>query len=658
MGYLVFEKNTRVNLDGATYVLRRMVSDTAWHLEDLRTGRPIVKERDELLLHLMNSELSLQRQSTDPPPPKSKTTLTSAEKDQIMRRLKYVRATEGLAASQKSYERAIAEVWRLQRGCNLMSSVTCTENTRPPHWTTVYRWGSRYKRFGCDALALLDRPIVRRSSIDEEVLEICREGIDTVYLKLERQTIEDTLDYAKHRVLETNEMRAEQGRSLLPQPTRRVLTRLIAGVPAFDRYAARHGHIAALAKFRSVKGHRSTRMPLERAEIDHTPLDLFVVDELQSLPLGRPWLTLCVDDFTRCILGVYVGFVPPSYQSVALCLQHAFMPKFKLKSEFPMINNDWVSFGVPRELVVDQALEFHSESLEQAMLRLGVEIHYSPRKQPWFKGKVEKLVGQMNKSVAHGTRGTTFSNTFEKGDYKPEKHAHIPLSILRAAIHKWICDIYHPDYHRVLGTSPENMWKKYIKQNEIKVPEDPRMLDVVMGRRYTRTATHKGIELEGLLYNSQELTALRYRIGSKLRAEISVNENDVGSINVICHGEILQVPALNLEYADGISMYQHKLFRKKAPWDTPEGWLKAKEDLRQMMAKVYRKSAPNPLKGAGRAIEGQSLALSGSSEPLHTDDSTHSQGHPNTISICALEEYADGEIPNYEPVFDDRNTND
>jgi len=77
----------------------------------------------------------------------------------------------------------------------------------------------------------------------------------------------------------------------------------------------------------------------------------------------------------------------------------------------------------------------------------------------------KKLVGQMNKSVAHGACGTTFSNIVEKGDYNPEKHAQIPLSILKAAIHKWICDIYHPDYHRVLGTSPEMMWNKYINPN-------------------------------------------------------------------------------------------------------------------------------------------------------------------------------------------------
>jgi hypothetical protein len=55
---------------------------------------------------------------------------------------------------------------------------------------------------------------------------------------------------------------------------------------------------------------------LERVEIDHTPLDLFVVDDDTGMPLGRPYVTLCIDDFSRCILGMHIGFTSPSYQSV------------------------------------------------------------------------------------------------------------------------------------------------------------------------------------------------------------------------------------------------------------------------------------------------------------------------------------------------------
>src|SRR5258708_3977252 len=170
----------------------------------------------------------------------------------------------------------------------------------------------------------------------------------------------------------------------------------LAMIHAFDIYAARFGRQAALTKFRSVKGHRITLAALERAEIDHTPLDLFVIDDYNLLPLGRPYITACIDDFTRCILGLYIGFVPPSYQSVALCLKHAFLPKISLKEDYPRIQNDWPFFGVMRELVVDQATEFHSEALEQACLQLGAEIHYAQRKTGWFKAKINSFLATSN----------------------------------------------------------------------------------------------------------------------------------------------------------------------------------------------------------------------------------------------------------------------
>lgn len=50
-------------------------------------------------------------------------------------------------------------------------------------------------------------------------------------------------------------------------------------VPEFDRYAARYGRTAATKRYRSVVGSHSTSAPLERAEIDHTLLDMMVIDD-------------------------------------------------------------------------------------------------------------------------------------------------------------------------------------------------------------------------------------------------------------------------------------------------------------------------------------------------------------------------------------------
>jgi putative transposase len=47
-------------------------------------------------------------------------------------------------------------------------------------------------------------------------------------------------------------------------------------------------------------------LPLEVVQIDHTLVDVVVVDELERLPLGRPWLTLAIDVASRMVNG-FVG---------------------------------------------------------------------------------------------------------------------------------------------------------------------------------------------------------------------------------------------------------------------------------------------------------------------------------------------------------------
>ncbi|MBW8832595.1 MAG: helix-turn-helix domain-containing protein [Burkholderiales bacterium] len=59
--------------------------------------------------------------------------------------------------------------------------------------------------------------------------------------------------------------------------------------------------------------------PLDVVAIDHTPMDIVVVDDLYRQPLGKPYLTLATDVATRCILGFVITFVPPGAGTVSLC---------------------------------------------------------------------------------------------------------------------------------------------------------------------------------------------------------------------------------------------------------------------------------------------------------------------------------------------------
>ncbi|WP_436409243.1 DNA-binding domain-containing protein [Escherichia coli] len=57
--------------------------------------------------------------------------------------------------------------------------------------------------------------------------------------------------------------------------------------------------------------------PLEQVQIDHTVIDLIVVDDRDRQPIGRPYLTLAIDVFTRCVLGMVVTLEAPSANGLA-----------------------------------------------------------------------------------------------------------------------------------------------------------------------------------------------------------------------------------------------------------------------------------------------------------------------------------------------------
>ncbi|WP_220447802.1 hypothetical protein [Nonomuraea diastatica] len=62
---------------------------------------------------------------------------------------------------------------------------------------------------------------------------------------------------------------------------------------------------------------------LQQVQIDHTPVDLEVVDERHRLPIGRPYVTAAIDVASRCV----VTLEAPSALSAGLCLAHTVCDK-------------------------------------------------------------------------------------------------------------------------------------------------------------------------------------------------------------------------------------------------------------------------------------------------------------------------------------------
>ena len=106
-------------------------------------------------------------------------------------------------------------------------------------------------------------------------------------------------------------------------------------------------------------------------QCDHTKSDVLVVDQAGEM-LGRPWLTIVVDTYSRCIMGLHLGFDAPSAQVVGLALRHAILPKqYAAAYELQQV---WDTYGLPQYLYTDGGKDFRSQHLEQVATELGIVL--------------------------------------------------------------------------------------------------------------------------------------------------------------------------------------------------------------------------------------------------------------------------------------------
>jgi putative transposase len=558
---------TELLLDGAPYIVDRQCSDGVWVLRHQNTERAIELTTDQVFDAYAVGTITFQdntlrsisnpRQRDQKAPRKMPVNISSVVLDAAKIRMAYVRAIVGLPYSQKRVEQAIGEVW----------DGLVPQPATKPGWTSVYRWSRAYLDSSESPASLLDAHAEkgnREPRFAKEILEICEGVLDSDYLTLERPTIEHVTNLARALTRAENKLLPESCQ--LAMPTSRLMARLIGEIPAYDQHAARYGRESARKKYRTVLRHRQTDAPLQRGEMDHTRMNVFAIDDVHGLPLGRPWLTVLIDDFTRCLLGFCLSFEPPSRATVARCLRHAFLPKTKLREEYPDLKNDWAAFGIVSELVLDGGLEFHSKELENICFELNIEQHFSPRKTPWFKGKIERFQGTLNRGVTASTPGKTFDGILERDDYDPKLHAVVTMSALRHVVIRWIVDVYHQKPHSALGCSPAQMWAQSVRVEDIPLMDDPLRFDAIVGGAEHRVLSHKGIEYAGLQYNSPEMTDLRRYLGDTLRVDIRIDRSNLGSV-IVLHperGTPYRVPCLRPDYAEGLTEWQHNVCKRYA----------------------------------------------------------------------------------------------
>ena len=194
--------------------------------------------------------------------------------------------------------------------------------------------------------------------------------------------------------------------------------------------------------------------PLGVVQIDHTKVDLILVDDISRQPVGRPWITLAIDIFSRMIAGFYVSFDPPGAMAMGLCVAHAMLPKTTWLAKCG-IPTPWPigHCGHIQMLHLDNAKEFHGTMRDRACQNYGIELHWRPVRKPWYGGHIERWMGTFAQELK-SLPGATFSSPAERGAYDSEGQAALTLAEFETWLATFITQVYHQRVHCALGVVP------------------------------------------------------------------------------------------------------------------------------------------------------------------------------------------------------------
>jgi putative transposase len=186
---------------------------------------------------------------------------------------------------------------------------------------------------------------------------------------------------------------------------------------------------------------REASMPNEIWQADHTPLDLWILDE-KGQP-ARSWLTVILDDYSRAVAGYRLGFEAPSALRTALTLRQAIWPKG---------DAHWPMCGIPATFYTDHGSDFTSQHLEQVAADLKMRLVFSLPGMPRGRGRIERFFATLNQLFLCLLPGYA-----PAGTPSPPKPT-LTLPTLAARLHDFIATQYHERIHGETGMAPKARW--------------------------------------------------------------------------------------------------------------------------------------------------------------------------------------------------------
>lgn len=433
---------------------------------------------------------------------------------------------------------------------------------------TLKRWVKSYQSTNSVG-SLLDKKCGWRSGntrVSSQINGLINDVINDYYLTIQRPTIQSTIREVYKRCYKLG----------YEKPGQNTIRRRIKDISEEKLLKGRGQRKKAKQKFTPKAGQfPDANYPLSVVQIDHTPIDIILVDDEYRKPIGRPYLTVAIDVYSRMITGYYISLDAPSVTSVGMCISRSILRKDGLLASFGLFDATWDVFGKPRKIHVDNGSDFRAESLKKSCAFHGIDIEFRPLARPEFGGHIERLIGTLMKKV-HELPGTTFSNIKEKDEYNSEKHASLTLQELETWFLTYVTKVYHESIHSSIQRTPNEQWRIGIFgdgfEEGIGIPSVPQneqtlMLDFMPS--IERTIQRNGVTIDGLQYYDACLNNfinMSEDTGGKVKRKFVFRQDPRDISNIWFYDPILNhyfnIPLAN-QALPTMSLWEYKILRNK-----------------------------------------------------------------------------------------------
>lgn len=363
------------------------------------------------------------------------------------------------------------------------------------HFTTLYRWQERYKSTGT-ILGLISNKVGAKKGntrLNSEIEILIKRIIDSYYLTIQKPSVQSVVD----KVL------AECKKMNIIAPHSNTIRNRIESISEYEKLKKQGSKSIARTRYEPTPNKFEADYPLQLIEIDHTPCDIILVDDEHRLPIGRPWITVAIDIYSRMIVGYYLSMNAPSVTSVGMCVSNTILPKDTLLAKFD-VNANWNVWGFPETIHVDNGADFRADAVKKAGLAHGINIEFRPVGRANFGGHIERVIGTLMHEI-HNLPGTTFSNIKQRGEYDSDANASMTFFEFEKWLVTFITKIYHKRVHNSLSLTPEQQWEEGLFGDEnsigfIQKPSSNSTIILDFLPIYERTIQKNGVNIEGLNY--------------------------------------------------------------------------------------------------------------------------------------------------------------